>query len=522
MIAGAVRSRALDRWLLLHALSLWYDCPEQAEKELLMLVDSGTYVSGEAANYAYFFLLESYHQQGRDMDCARLLDAAQDHFCPEAPQYEEYLFFRAILAYNRGDLSCADHYFQEIRLHDAKLGLYTARVYYYLGMIALHRSCEGDQRDQHLSDATRWFDIAYTRWGYRPSLGGIFLANVLRGKLVYRQEFFSTFVSLSPEMISLGYDLEQWIGSNTASMRGGRYASDVSGVWCNERATVEDVYSCSCRVQRLECNARERELRHLFRLYASAWTDCLQQRYSLDPHMQRAIQFLCAEYVGQDSLHPINDQEALILAMKHDVSSQTLTLYDVQDRYDMSQNRMLAQLWENYEQGTLDDIACDQFHRQFPYTSARVWVYYLQGCSSDLANRTAYLYQALDMMKDVNFPVRKTLQWAALYYDIHLELGYALLELREFVGAQTIFERLYHEWTHHIWLVSLQNTKHTRYHIGQIYEGLLRSYQLSGQHDKMLQLADILVDRMMEESRHLQEIPKILSTLQIMQHHMLK
>ncbi|WP_100934241.1 hypothetical protein [Candidatus Chlamydia corallus] len=474
------RTDEVDIVLLNHALQCLPFAREKAIRELEVLIDHGAYLHSTLLYYAYFSLLELYHQNKDFASMERLLERGDAVFIPGHPYFPEYGFFLGANFYAKGNYESAQKVFLEIVDPAIKLGATFAKVYEYLGCIAYVKN--------HYKKAEEYFLRAYKSWGREESGIGLFLAYVVQKKktlcqeMLYHPQFSFTYRHLIDSLYSLSYpDLGN--ENKSESKRGLRALPELSEIYSRciydmikyrnavyEHPIIELAHN---HVRNLEkCNLEEicRETKDPEYYKALAFWEALQSGskpmslLEISDVDEARITMRCYE-----ALYCHNPEAIAMLpeAFSEECNSWQTALRIVWtlvrpkgtpnhskycDRLALRPHGdslyFLAYDLQEYLIGDEDALKhLSLFADIFPKSSLLSLVYYMQSYSErSPLRKVGWFIKALEEFSEISWSGEHKKTWAYVYYMVKLDLADAYISLGNFSQAVHILEEVKEDW----------------------------------------------------------------------------
>ncbi|WP_108896933.1 tetratricopeptide repeat protein [Chlamydia serpentis] len=473
------RSHEVDIVLLNHALQYVPFAKDKAVEELEVLIDHGDYLQSTLLYYAYFSLLELYHQNKDFVSMERLLQKGETIFMPGDPYFPEYGFFLGAYLYAKGDYKNARNAFLEIVKPAVKLGATFARVYEFLGCIAY---IQNDYKE-----AEDFFFRAYKNWGREESGIGLFLAYTAQKKktlcesMLYQPQFSFTYRHLIDSLYSLSYVDSENILQNTKNHKVLPQLSEIYSHCIYDMIKYRNA-AYSHPIIELAYNS----LRHLENSKLKAIC-----KYTKDIEYQKALAFLEALESGLPNeislLQLSNINEARITMRCYEAlyfgdSKAVETLPEAFSQECNSWQTALRLMWTLVRPKETRDQAkyCDQlplrphgdclyflaydlqkylmgdydalrhlssFADLFPRSSLLSLAYYLQGYSEPVAlTKISWFIKALEEFSEISWSGEHMKIWAYIYYMVKLDLADTYLAIGNFSKAVHLFEEIKEDW----------------------------------------------------------------------------
>nr|CRI43022.1 Uncharacterized protein BN1224_DC9_CC_00230 [Chlamydia pneumoniae] len=475
------RTNEVDSVLLSHALQHLPFAREKAILELEVLIDHGAYLESTLLYYAYFSLLELYHQNKDFASLERLLEKGDAVFVPEHPYFPEYGFFLGAYFYAKGKYESAEKVFLQIIDPAVKLGATFARAYEYLGCIAYVQN--------HYEKAEEYFLRAYKSWGREESGIGLFLAYAVQKKktacedMLYHPKFSFTYRHLLDSLCSLSYPHGENKGSS-AIQRVHRAVPELSEIYSRciyDMIKYRNVTYTHPIIELAYNQVRNLEKRNLEEICRDAQ----------DPEYDKALAFWGALQSGasvprsliessdvDEARITIRCYEALYfhnpdaIAMLPQAFSEECNSWQTALRLVWTLVRPKgapnhAKYWDHlvlrphgdslyffgydlqeYLIGKEDALKhLSVFAELFPKSSLLSLVYYLQGYSESSALRkVGWFVKALEEFTEISWSGEHMKTWAYIYYMVKLDLADTYISLGNFSQAVHILEEVKEDW----------------------------------------------------------------------------
>lgn len=476
------RAHEIDSVLLSYALyTLPWD-PDGAIQELEVLIDHGHYLPSALSHYAYFTLLDLYHQRKDTRSMSRLLSLGRSVFVSTHAYFPEYAFFLGCYEYEQGNYARSKEAFSSVLPYATKLGVTLARTYEYLGCLLY--------RERKHEEAEEYFLRSYKGWGRQEARLGLLFMYAIQGK---RTEYDKVY---SQEGFSLSYQ-----GSirdlNVITMQeSGFVCSEVMQAyqkWKDEGSLSDLYYHCICDMVKkkreresqdpvlsLICGARKHsEYEHLLhmsrsvedaghqnalRIWHMLYQGVSSDVYDFEKGSLAYLTLCCYRALYQEDAR---SGEAIVRFFSEDdvplqsiircvwlETRSTCTQGDWERCYRGSPQRLYGDyvyfLAYDHDQYLSCDKAAQhlsEFPEHFPHSSLLPFVYYIQSrISSCMVRKIGWLIKARHAIKESTLEKEWGYAWARVYSLIMLDLAEAYLSCENFVRAKDVLEEMRTDW----------------------------------------------------------------------------
>lgn len=542
------RSQEVDAVLLSHALSQMTSNVSAGIKELNVLIGYGKFLHSNLAQYAYFFLLETYYQNQQLSEIGGLLEFGRSVFKDQHPYEPEYMFFLGAYLYHQHQYDKAKQAFSVVLNHATRLGVSLARTYEYLGCIAY--------QENNFQEAKKYFLQAYKGCGFQDSQLGLFLASAKLNEIVFCNTLLSNsslsiihsdllkkinalFLSTSPETHSYVFQIIALLN------KGEPVSQEIIYNYILLTMMHSDVHDMMRPVLSLihhEVQNREKEVLRAEILQRknsyisealSVWLAYMEGRLPIllanqkkgETDFVEKLLLICYDAMHLGSNSAI-DMLPKFFSSQHSHLQSTLRLIWLQTRQGgthlpegfsdslfvrLHGDRLyfFSYTMEDYLTGQKDALAhLELFPEYFPSSPLLPIAYYFLGLSEcSLLSKVHWLKKASEEFAMVPISSIHAKTWACIYYDLHLDLAEIYFALGDAQRAQQIFEDLKEDWlvSSHPRLSLVPEGQYRSSLEARILLGLARVYHHQKDYDQMkLHIFDYLRHRWIF-SKYLQE-----------------